>query len=174
MTATTQRPEAAPHHPGRRWVWVAVASAVALTVAVAAMVVGCGDGDDSGPPEPTAWDNRAELDRVLRETADAAGITTTEEPVSEGSLPCERNDGRSGSSYFLQTLTAPGPVADADAILDAVAEQWDGLGYTVDSSLDGAVTALTPDGAVLQAAASQMGARLGGETLCARQDGAPD
>lgn len=166
MTQTGTEPRSRAR---RRLVWVVVAAALVLVVAVVAT-------RDRGvdPLEPTAWDNRAELDEVLRETATVAGISVVDEPVAEHALQCERNDGRTGASYFLHTLTAPGPVAAVDTVLDAVAEHWTSLGYGVDASRLGRVTALTPDGAVLDASGSQFGVRLDGETLCALSSGAPD
>lgn len=54
--------------------------------------------------EESAWENRQELDRVLAETAELAGVDGKLDPVSENSLTCERNDGRDGVSYFLHTI----------------------------------------------------------------------
>ncbi len=148
------------------------ASAVVATFAATACLTG-GDAQEEGPPEQTAWDSRVELDRVLVATAEAAGVAVTEDDVPMGTVACRRNDGRSGTSYFLQTLTAPGPVPDADAILDAVATHWASLGYAVDATPEAGVDAFTPNGAVLEASATRFGVRLTGQTLCALEDGAP-
>ena len=175
VTTIMRAPRALPSASSwPRWVWWATVGA--LSVGAAFTATACqasGGATEEVPPEQTAWDNRVELDRVLVETAEAAGVETTEDAVNMGTVACTRNDGRAGTSYFLQTLTAPGPVPDANAILDAVAAHWTSRGYAVDATPEAGVDAFTPNGAVLEASATRLGVRLAGQTLCALEDGAP-
>ena len=172
MTSTRDAP---PPRGAARPLWRSP-GAIALLVIVGVPLIltimwlnGAAPGDQSAP---TAWENRAEMNEVLAETGRLLDVELHEEPVAHLPLTCTRNDGRSGTSYFLSRLAIDEP-ADADALTAVVAEHWKGLGYSVDTSRSGAVTAITQRGAVLEFVASTLGVSLGGETSCALRDGAP-
>lgn len=125
--------------------------------------------------EPTAWEERQELESVLPESAGAAGLEGEVEEDPYGPFHCVRTDGREGVAYSLAKVRTA-PVEDVGSFLDEVESHWQRLGYaTGRSEIAGypAVRAVTERGSQVRAFVGPRGAGLAGETGCFLTDGAP-
>lgn len=126
--------------------------------------------------EVSAWEDRQALEGVLTETALAVGLTVeSEADPYVRAVQCGRNDGRTGFAYLLPAVQAP-PVDDAAAMLGAIEEYWQSLGYTTNEGEylgSPAMRAVTATGAQMRAVAGPAGTGIAGETSCALVDGRP-
>ena len=156
----------------RAWLVAVVVLVIALVTLLVIQIRAHQAQADNDAQETSAWEERGVLDQVLVGTAAHVGIDGERPEVRETALTCTRNDGRQGWSYFLHKTEA-GPVPNIDSLTEQVARYWESLGYAADQSRSGAVTAETPDGAVLFLVAGSGGVQLSGETGCALTDGAP-
>lgn len=166
----------------RRSVWVlavvGVLVVVAIGVAIADRVAAARERDERDASEPTAWENRVQMEPVLISTARQLGITDEALPESDAPLGCERRDGRQGLSYDLPEFEGAA-LDDPEPALTDVARAWEELGYAVSSVGGGAgdvwrVSAETPEGAVVEVLTGPAATIVSGETGCFLQDGGPD
>ncbi|GEN81489.1 hypothetical protein AFE02nite_32230 [Actinotalea fermentans] len=168
--------------PRRRSAWVlgvvGVLVVVAIGVVIADRVAAARERDEDDALEPTAWENRVQMEPVLVETARQLGITSEPLPESDAPLGCERRDGRQGLSYDLPELEGAA-LDDPESALTDVARAWEELGYAVSSVGGGAgdvwrVNAETPEGAIVEVLTGPAATIVSGETGCFLEDGAPD
>lgn len=172
MTTTTPTPPATGRRAHR---WAVLGAVLGAGTVVAAVVAAVVWWPRPGAGEPTAWEQRVELNAALAETARAAGLEDLPlAPHPDFAVPCTRNDGRQGVSYWLDHRAGDG-VSDPGWVVDTVAADWRDRGHHVQRDPQGnRATAYTTDGAVLMVAASRSGVSLVGSTGCFLRDGAPE
>ena len=174
----SQLPAAAGGPRRARWLAVAAVGVVAAGLGAAAIAkrVSGQDGDEQGASEPTAWENRIEMDQVLLDTASLLGIEPQVQEQREAPVGCVRRDGHEGVSYFLHEVRGE-PLADPRSALAEVAESWTDAGYAVSDVGQASelwrLTAETQDGAPISVGTGPGGTVLSGETGCFAVDGAP-
>lgn len=156
--------------------WVIVVLMCAVTVGARLITANLRVRDRADAAEPSAWENRADMDAVVLATAERVGIDGRSRAVLETPLTCRRNDGRDGLSYQLHPVEDNDAPADIDALLAAADEFWTDLGYSTRRGTMGAVgfvAATAPDGAVIEVVSGPGGTEISGETICALTDGRP-
>ncbi len=169
-----------PRRSRPRWVLLGVGVAVAamLGLVINDRMADARSQDARDAAEPTAWENRAAMDRVLVDAARVMGIDPEVQPQREAPLTCMRHDGRQGVSYFLHDVGDDDPLDDPQRALEEVAQVWRDAGYAV-SDVRGVdelwrLTAETPEGAPIAVLTGPGGTSVYGETGCFLRDGAPN
>lgn len=165
----------------RRSVWVpavvGVLLVVAIGVVIADRVAASRERDEQDAAEPTAWENRVEMDQVLLDAALVLGIEPQVQEQREAPVGCVRRDGREGVSYFLHEVRGE-PLGDPQSALAEVAESWTEAGYAVSDVGQASelwrLSAETQDGAPISVGTGPGGTVLSGETGCFLEDGAPN
>lgn len=159
---------------------IAAVGVVALGLGAAAItnrVSAAREQDERDATEPTAWENRVEMDQVLLDAALVLGIEPEVQEQREAPVGCVRRDGREGVSYFLHEVRGE-PLADPQSALAEVAEGWTDAGYTVSDIGQASelwrLSAETQDGAPISVGTGPGGTVLSGETGCFLEDGAPE
>lgn len=126
--------------------------------------------------EPTAWQARQDMTRLIEETAEVLGLETTPRPAGEQELVCPRARGGEGVSFHVPGFNGP-VVDDVEALLAQVREFWEGRGLTVRGTGLGEAKGLIGTdelGSVATLLSGPGGTFAEGDTFCATVSGRPE